>query len=137
MSTARTVPETYELDGDDARDTLASVSVGRLVKEGFTRFRTDELVSLLLDAGGDAVPFLDHLELAEHPQIKALGLLVDVVRSDGSVGRDVAPAWRLSETPASIRRGAPFVGEHTDEVLSEAGYDPGGIDALRRAGIIG
>lgn len=106
-------------------------------EEGFTRFPTDELVSLLLDAGGDAVPFLDHLELAEHPQIKALGLLVDVVRSDGSVGRDVAPAWRLSETPASIRRGAPFVGEHTNEVLGEAGYDPGGIDALRRAGIIG
>ncbi|MGD9754742.1 MAG: CaiB/BaiF CoA transferase family protein [Acidimicrobiia bacterium] len=105
-------------------------------EEGFGRFGTDELVQLLLDAGGDAVPFLDHLELAQHPQIAALGLLVDVARSDGSVQRDVAPAWRLSETPASIRRGAPFVGEHTDAVLTEAGYRPEELAALRAGGVI-
>lgn len=39
MSTARTVPETYDLDDDDARETLQSVSPSRLLKEGFTRFR--------------------------------------------------------------------------------------------------
>lgn len=106
-------------------------------EEGFTRFPTEELVQLLLDAGGDAVPFLDHLALARHPQIEALGLLVDVARSDGSVGRDVAPAWRFSGTPATIRRGAPFVGEHTDEVLGEAGYAPEEVAALRAAGVVG
>jgi YihY family inner membrane protein len=39
MSTATLVPETYELDGDDALQTLRRVGWGRLVKDSFVRFR--------------------------------------------------------------------------------------------------
>jgi YihY family inner membrane protein len=39
MSTARFVPETWKLTGDDARDTLKSAGSGRLLKDGFARLR--------------------------------------------------------------------------------------------------
>src|SRR5205807_1458793 len=39
---------------------------------------------------------------------------------------------RLSATPGVWRRPAPALGEHTDEILKEAGYDTAGIAALRQ-----
>lgn len=39
MSTATTVPETWELTGDDARETLLTVGRGRLAKDAFLRMR--------------------------------------------------------------------------------------------------
>jgi crotonobetainyl-CoA:carnitine CoA-transferase CaiB-like acyl-CoA transferase len=35
-----------------------------------------------------------------------------------------------------VRRGAPGLGEHTDEVLGELGYDPDELTSLRDAGAI-
>ena len=39
LSTAKRVPETWELTGDDARQTLASTGTGRLARDAFTRLR--------------------------------------------------------------------------------------------------
>ncbi|MBW2031224.1 MAG: CoA transferase [Deltaproteobacteria bacterium] len=44
--------------------------------------------------------------------------------------------WHFSETPASIRRGAPEFGEHTEEILRELGYTREGIEDLRREGVV-
>ena len=45
--------------------------------------------------------------------------------------------WRFSRTPASIRRPAPRLGEHTDEVLAELGYDTERIASLEASGAAG
>ena len=45
------------------------------------------------------------------------------------------PVW-LSETPGSIRHRAPTLGEHTDRILAELGYDAKAIAALREKRII-
>ena len=51
---------------------------------------------------------------------------------------DVAPPVRMSGTPGSVRRPAPLLGEHTDEVLRERlGMSGGELNRLRELGVIG
>jgi crotonobetainyl-CoA:carnitine CoA-transferase CaiB-like acyl-CoA transferase len=48
----------------------------------------------------------------------------------------IPPPIRFEQAPLGIRRPAPLVGEHTEEVLAEVGYDPGTIAELRSSGTI-
>jgi alpha-methylacyl-CoA racemase len=66
-------------------------------------------------------------EALADPQFTARGMILD-----GALGAPV----KLSETPAQVGDEAPGFGEHTDEVLAEAGYDEAEIAALREAGAI-
>jgi crotonobetainyl-CoA:carnitine CoA-transferase CaiB-like acyl-CoA transferase len=50
--------------------------------------------------------------------------------------KQIPPPVRFAHAPAGVRLPAPLIGQHTDEVLAEAGYDPQGIAALREAGVI-
>lgn len=38
--------------------------------------------------------------------------------------------------PATIRMAPPLLGEHSDAVLAELGYDAAGVAALREKGIV-
>jgi crotonobetainyl-CoA:carnitine CoA-transferase CaiB-like acyl-CoA transferase len=57
---------------------------------------------------------------------------------DPDLGRlaQVGVAARLSATPGGVRSPAPRVGEHTDEILSELGYDADTVAAYRRDGAV-
>ena len=50
--------------------------------------------------------------------------------------RQIGPAARFSATPSSVRRQAPMLGQHDDEVLREVGLDNGAIARLRRSGAL-
>jgi crotonobetainyl-CoA:carnitine CoA-transferase CaiB-like acyl-CoA transferase len=43
----------------------------------------------------------------------------------------LAPPYRLSRTPATVRTAPPRHGEHTEEVLESVGFSRGEIDRLR------
>jgi len=48
----------------------------------------------------------------------------------------IAPPAVLSRTPPEVTRRPPTIGEHTDEVLAEFGFEQAEIQALRDAGIV-
>jgi formyl-CoA transferase len=48
----------------------------------------------------------------------------------------VSPPAYLSRTPPSIAARSPTIGEHTDEILLQAGYDQAQIDVFRETGVV-
>ncbi len=81
-------------------------------------------------------PVLRREELHRHPQIQANALVEESEHPRAGAIRQPRPAARFDRTPAAIRRPAPGLGEHTDEVLREAGYGAAEITALREAGTV-
>jgi crotonobetainyl-CoA:carnitine CoA-transferase CaiB-like acyl-CoA transferase len=75
-------------------------------------------------------------EILAHPQLVANGLLAeheDPVR--GRI-RTLGPPLKMSATPTAFVDPAPLLGEHTDEVLREAGLSPAEIAELRAARVV-
>ena len=80
---------------------------------------------------------MSYLEIAEDPQAWANGYLVNVPRDDGDAVPTVGLPVNLSRTPGSVRHLAPELGQHTEEVLLEAGYDWDELSTLRHQGAFG
>lgn len=75
-------------------------------------------------------------EALESPEAQARAMVVSVEGADGVPLPLVGPPIQLSATPAAVRHRPPALGEHTDQVLAEAGYSPQEIVRLRTAGVI-
>lgn len=76
-------------------------------------------------------PVLHIGEALDNEQLQARGM---VVEADGLP--QLAPPYKLSDYEFAIERGAPAPGQHSDEILREAGYADTDIDSLRAQGII-
>jgi len=77
-----------------------------------------------------------HLQVRDDPQVRHMGTLQRYDHPKAGPVQVVGPAVRFSETPAEIARPAPMVGEHSLEILREAGFAPDEVDALLASGAI-
>ena len=93
---------------------------------------TQEAITELEKARVPAGPVLDLQQALDDPQVKARELLRYVDHPGAAKPVPLADtAVRLSATPGGIRHPAAALGEHTDEVLREIGYDDNEIASLR------
>ena len=83
-----------------------------------------------------AGPIYEFDEVFEDPQVKLLGLVAEFDQPGLGPARVLGFPSRASATPASIRRPAPRLGEHTDEVLKELGIAAEEIERLAAAGVV-
>ena len=74
-------------------------------------------------------------EIVEHPQLEHRDVLQTVDSRYGPM-RLVGAGFRLAHGSPGIDREPPTLGEHTDEILAEAGYAPAEIERLRRDAVI-
>jgi formyl-CoA transferase len=107
-----------------------------VLERRIAQFTKAEVVRRLREANVPVGPINALDEVFADPVIRHLGLIAEV--DHPTAGRVRAPGIpvRLSETPASVRRHPPLLGEHTDEVLAELGYTSQEIAGLRRGGAI-
>ena len=98
------------------------------------KFGTVELLDRLLAADIWCAEVKDIRRAAEDPQVKHMGMLTSYQHPKAGSVRVPAPAVKMSETPATIDRPAPLVGQHGREILAEFGVPPAEIEALIASG---
>jgi crotonobetainyl-CoA:carnitine CoA-transferase CaiB-like acyl-CoA transferase len=102
-------------------------------------FRTrprDEWVRLLHTEDVCAGPVSTLDEVVRDPQFRARGLFQEVRHPRLGPVPQVACPVKLSDAPGRMAAPPPELGQHTDELLRELGYDADAIAALRRDGAL-
>ena len=96
----------------------------------------DEWVMLLNEAGVPSGPLLNVKESYEDPQVQHLGMAKPVDHPQLGKVKLVGFGVNLERTPPQMRSAAPEQGEHNQEILTELGYSPAEIEALKQQGAI-
>jgi crotonobetainyl-CoA:carnitine CoA-transferase CaiB-like acyl-CoA transferase len=98
---------------------------------------TAEVLEILGKAKIPAGPVLKPQQTLDDPQVNAMEFLQPTEFPGAPKPAPIAKApVFLSETPGSIRRRPPMLGEHTDEILAELSYAKDEIAALRQKRVI-
>ena len=82
-------------------------------------------------------PVLTRSEMINHPQVTANHVIWESEHAQAGPLRQASPAAQFSRTPAELRFGAPALGEHTEQVLSEHGYSDAEIEELIAENVVG
>lgn len=81
-------------------------------------------------------PVLTRTEVLSHPQVEANGVIVETEHEHAGRVRQTRPAATFSRTAPEIRHGGPLLGEHTAEVLREAGFSEEDVRSLNASGAV-
>jgi crotonobetainyl-CoA:carnitine CoA-transferase CaiB-like acyl-CoA transferase len=139
-SLMRTIGRADALDDPRFRDWRARTEHAEALREVIeTALATDEPKSwearlTAADVPCSVVWKID--EITRHPQLEARDVLQTVPTRYGPM-RLVGAGFRLAHGSPGIEREPATLGEHTAEILTEAGYSPAEIEQLQRDGVIG
>ena len=74
-------------------------------------------------------------ESLDYPHFLYREMVVEIKTQDNSI-KQLGSPYKLSETPVRFEMPPPRLGEHTDELLQEAGYDAAQIAEMRETGAV-
>ncbi|KAB2911180.1 MAG: CoA transferase [Hyphomicrobiaceae bacterium] len=133
--------ESHWLTDPRFKDDISRGDNGAVISERMSRWcaerTTAEALGILGKAMIPAGPVLKPQQTLDDPHIQAMGFFQPTEFPGAPKPAPIAkvPVW-LSATPGSIRRRAPTLGEHTDQILGSLGYDKKAIAALRQKKVI-
>jgi crotonobetainyl-CoA:carnitine CoA-transferase CaiB-like acyl-CoA transferase len=106
---------------------IESITAGNTCRHWLTVF--DE-------AGIPCGPINDYAQVLADPQVRARDMVLDVEHPRLGRLRTLGSPLKMSATPTDATRRAPMLGEHTDDVLREAGLSDAEIASLRRDRVV-
>ena len=103
----------------------------------FAQKNTAHWVDLIVEAGVPCGPINTVSDVVSNPQVLARNMIAEVDHPKVPNLRFPASPLKLTDSPATIRRVPPMLGQHNDEILEEAGYSPEKIADLKERGVLG
>jgi len=94
--------------------------IAGLLQEEVIKRTNAEWMAALEAEGVPAGPVLHHDEVFADPQILARGMVAEVDHAKAGRQKTLGVPLKLSATPGGVRRAAPTLGQHDDEVRSRA-----------------
>jgi len=127
-------------DEVDAADPKVREYGQQLVKQAEALFltkTTEEWLEILDRAGVPAGPLKFTEELLEDPQVTENEFVAAFDHPLMGPVRQMGPMIQMTETPLQVQGPSPTLGQHTDDVLRDLGYDASAIASMREKGILG
>lgn len=107
------------------------------LKEAFMKFTRDDVEKRFIANGLAPGPVYEPHEVFDDPQVIHNNMVVDADHAYyGRVSLTGFPV-KLSDTPATLRRSPPLVGENNEDILKEMGYSNNDIRELQLNGVVG
>ena len=108
-----------------------------ILMEDFKHKSTEHWVKVINGAGVPCGPINKVSEVVTNPQVLARNMIAEMEHPNVPELKTPGSPLKLTDSPASIRRPPPLLGQHNDEVLCEQGFSPDQIADLRERGVIG
>ncbi|MFB6132223.1 MAG: CaiB/BaiF CoA transferase family protein, partial [Halanaeroarchaeum sp.] len=126
--------ERFQTNADrvEHRDALEPVLEAQLAE-----FETADLLARLDEHDVPASDVKNMEQIFSNPQVLARGMRASVDHPTAGEVEMAGSPMNFSRTPTEIWGHPPLLGEHTDEVLAEHGYDSATIDELYERGVLG
>lgn len=107
------------------------------LEKTFVNRTTEEWVGLFNESGFPAGPLLDIPQMHKDPQALSREMIVEVDHPVAGTVKTLGAPVKFHGTPGGIRSAAPVIGQHSREVLLEAGYTNDAIQLLVDSGVLG
>jgi crotonobetainyl-CoA:carnitine CoA-transferase CaiB-like acyl-CoA transferase len=95
-----------------------------------------DLLARFEAVGVPAGPVYDVLQMQADPQVRAREMVTTVHHAREGEVQTIGLPVKFSETPGKVRTGAPTYGQHSRDVLAEAGFSQHELDALVDEGAV-
>ncbi len=137
---AKAVGRPEWIDSDDYKDNAARLArrdeLNGKIEEITSTWKSNDLVTMLLDKGVPCGEINRIDEVFEDPQVQHLGIAQEAETLPFGKTRLLGQPVVLTGTPSRIVQHPPERGEHTQEILAEIGYDGERVSDLRQRQVI-
>jgi crotonobetainyl-CoA:carnitine CoA-transferase CaiB-like acyl-CoA transferase len=130
------LPEVAAYEGDSKGAFRDRDSIKRRLEERLLTRSTSEWLELMAVRDIWCAPVKDFEAIFNDPQVKAAEIVATMNQPNIGPLKLIRAPITLSDTPATIRRPCPRVGEHNQEILLELGYDDARIAQLEEEGVL-